>query len=161
MADPACLQCMSYLRTPVASTEGMVLSALSYFKIDTFGKWLRCLTNVCYVNTKKLGYLDKLRLSESFGTSGLCFILALLYRTFSHRFPHFLLRHVYALLYWAFPHRFKHNLVAKDVYALLLKSLPGVFFPFPCLSQILRSTPGLYWLYWLLRFFQGSLEVFG
>ena len=32
MADPACLQCMSYLRTPVASTEGIVLSALSYFK---------------------------------------------------------------------------------------------------------------------------------
>ena len=33
MADPACLQCMSYLRTPVASTEGIVLSALSYFKL--------------------------------------------------------------------------------------------------------------------------------
>ena len=33
MADPACLQCMFYLRTPVASTEGIVLSALSYFKL--------------------------------------------------------------------------------------------------------------------------------
>ena len=33
MTDPACLQCMSYLRTPVASTEGVVLSALSYFKL--------------------------------------------------------------------------------------------------------------------------------
>ena len=30
MADPACLQCMSYLRTPVTSTEGI---ALSYFKL--------------------------------------------------------------------------------------------------------------------------------
>ena len=51
--DLSCLQCMSYLRTPVASTEGMVLSALFLLQIDTFGKWLRCLTNVCYVNTKK------------------------------------------------------------------------------------------------------------
>ena len=33
MADPACLQCMSYLRIPVASTEGIVLSALSFFKL--------------------------------------------------------------------------------------------------------------------------------
>ena len=31
------------------------------FQFDTFGKWLRCLTNVCYVNIKKLRYLDKLR----------------------------------------------------------------------------------------------------
>ena len=60
--DLSCLQCMSYLKTPVASTEGIVLSTLSYIlQIDTFGKWLRCLTNVCYVNTNKLRYLDKLR----------------------------------------------------------------------------------------------------
>ena len=30
-------------------------------QIDTFGKWLRCLTNVCYVKLKKIRYLDKLR----------------------------------------------------------------------------------------------------
>ena len=33
MADPVCLQCMSYLRTSMASTEGIVFSALSYFKL--------------------------------------------------------------------------------------------------------------------------------
>ena len=39
MADPTCLQCMSYLRTPMA------YSPFSPFllQIDTFGKWLRCL----------------------------------------------------------------------------------------------------------------------
>ena len=35
---------------------------------------------------------------------------------------------------------FLSNFVATDVYALSLKSLPGVFFSFPCLSQFLSST---------------------
>ena len=47
MEDPACLQCMSYLRTPVATTEGIILSAFSYFNMTL-------LTNVCYENTKKI-----------------------------------------------------------------------------------------------------------
>ena len=37
MATSACLQCMFYIRTPVASTEGIVLLALSYFKLTLLG----------------------------------------------------------------------------------------------------------------------------
>ena len=37
---------------------------------DTFGKWCRCLTNVCYLKLKKRRYLDKCRLSASAETSG-------------------------------------------------------------------------------------------
>ena len=42
---------------------------------------------------------------------------------------------------------FLSNFVATDVYALLLKSLPRVFFSFPCLSQNLSNSPALtvYW----------------
>ena len=36
---------------------------------DTFGKWCRCLTNVCYLKLKKHRYLDKCRLSASAKTS--------------------------------------------------------------------------------------------
>ena len=38
---------------------------------------------------------------------------------------------------------FLSNYVATDVYALLLKSLPIVFFSYPCLGQNLSSTPGV------------------
>ena len=55
---------------PEASTGGTGLSRPFLLQIDTFGKWLRYLTNVCYVKLKKLRYLDKLRLSESGGASG-------------------------------------------------------------------------------------------
>jgi len=85
----------------------------------------------------------------------LCLILSLLYRTFSHRFKHFLLHfvatHVHALLYWAFSHRFTRNIVAfcrkrclRTFVKILARSLfflAGSLFSFPCLSQILSSTP--------------------
>ena len=49
MAKSACLQCISE-----ASTGGTGLSSPFLLQIDTFGKWLRYLTNVCYVKLKKL-----------------------------------------------------------------------------------------------------------
>ena len=54
---------------PEASTGGTGLSRPFLLQIDTFGKWLRYPTNVCYVKLKKLRYLDKLRWSESGGAS--------------------------------------------------------------------------------------------
>ena len=44
---------------------------LSKIKIchDTFGKWCRCLHNVCYVKLKKCRYLDKCRLSAPVGST--------------------------------------------------------------------------------------------
>ena len=42
---------------------------------------------------------------------------------------------------WIFFLKFTHVFVATDVYALLLKSLPRVFFSYPCLGQNLSSTP--------------------
>merc|ERR1719341_2371251 len=42
---------------------------------------------------------------------------------------------------WIFFLKFTHVFVATDVYALLLKSLPIVFFSYPCLGQNLSSTP--------------------
>ena len=60
----------------------------------------------------------------------LCLSLSLLCRTFPYRYTHFLSYFV-AFFYWAFSHRFTHDLVAKEVYALLLKSLPRVFFSLP------------------------------
>ena len=63
----------------------------------------------------------------------------------------FVTTHVYALLYWAFSHRFTHNLVAfcrkrrlrafVNILAGSLFFLVGRLFSFPCLSQILSSTP--------------------
>ena len=45
------------------------LSALSFFKL-TFGKWCRCLHNVCYLKLKKRRYLDKCRLSALAESTG-------------------------------------------------------------------------------------------
>ena len=44
-------------------TEATVLVSPSLLQIDTFGKWCRCLHNVCYLKLKKRRYLDKCRLS--------------------------------------------------------------------------------------------------
>ena len=46
-------------------TEGTAHYSPFLLHTDTFGKLLRCLTNVCNVKLKKLRYLNKLRLSES------------------------------------------------------------------------------------------------
>ena len=50
-------------------TEATVLVSPSLLQIDTFGKWCRCLHNVCYVKLKKRRYLDKCRLSAPAGIS--------------------------------------------------------------------------------------------
>ena len=54
MAESAC--CIAF-----PETEGIGLSSPFFLQIDTFGKLLRYLTNVCYLKLKKLRYLDKLR----------------------------------------------------------------------------------------------------
>ena len=74
------------------------------------------------------------------------------YDIFPQIYAFFVATHVYALLYWAFPHRFTHNLVAFSrkrrlrafvkILAGSLFFLAGSLFSFPCLSQILSSTPG-------------------
>ena len=57
MAESACLQC------PKPLTEATVLVRPFLLQIDTFGKWCRCLHNVCYLKLKKRRYLDKCILS--------------------------------------------------------------------------------------------------
>ena len=52
-----------YNACPQPQTEATVLVSPSLLQIDTFGKWCRCLHNVCYVKLKKCRYLDKCRLS--------------------------------------------------------------------------------------------------
>ena len=64
MAESACLQC------PKPLTEATVLVRPFLLQIDTFGKWCRCLHNVCYLKLKKRRYLDKCRLSAPAGISG-------------------------------------------------------------------------------------------
>ena len=54
-----------YNACPQPRTEATVLVSPSLLQIDTFGKWCRCLTNVCYLKLKKRRYLDKCRLSAS------------------------------------------------------------------------------------------------
>ena len=61
-----------YNACPQPLTEATVLVSPFLLQIDTFGKWRRCLTNVCYLKLKKLRYLDKLRLSESAEASDDC-----------------------------------------------------------------------------------------
>ena len=64
MAESACLQC------PKPLTEATVLVRPFLLQIDTFGKWCRCLHNVCYLKLKKRRYLDKCRLSAPAEASG-------------------------------------------------------------------------------------------
>ena len=52
-----------YNACPQPRTEATVLVSPSLLQIDTFGKWCRCLHNVCYLKLKKHRYLDKCRLS--------------------------------------------------------------------------------------------------
>ena len=52
-----------YNACPQPQTEATVLVSPSLLQIDTFGKWCRCLHNVCYLKLKKRRYLDKCRLS--------------------------------------------------------------------------------------------------
>ena len=59
-----------YNACPQPQTEATVLVSPSLLQIDTFGKWCRCLHNVCYVKLKKRRYLDKCRLSAPAGISG-------------------------------------------------------------------------------------------
>ena len=56
-----------YNACPQPQTEATVLVSPSLLQIDTFGKWCRCLHNVCYVKLKKRRYLDKCRLSAPAG----------------------------------------------------------------------------------------------
>ena len=56
-----------YNACPQPQTEATVLVSPSLLQIDTFGKWCRCLHNVCYVKLKKRRYLDKGRLSATAG----------------------------------------------------------------------------------------------
>ena len=58
-----------YNACPQPQTEATVLVSPSLLQIDTFGKWCRCLHNVCYVKLKKRRYLDKCRLSAPAGSS--------------------------------------------------------------------------------------------
>ena len=58
-----------YNACPQPQTEATVLVSPSLLQIDTFGKWCRCLHNVCYVKLKKRRYLDKCRLSALAGIS--------------------------------------------------------------------------------------------
>ena len=62
-----------YNACPQPQTEATVLVSPSLLQIDTFGKWCRCLHNVCYVKLKKRRYLDKCRLSAPAGISDLDF----------------------------------------------------------------------------------------
>ena len=59
-----------YNACPQPQTEATVLVSPSLLQIDTFGKWCRCLHNVCYVKLKKCRYLDNCRLSEPAVISG-------------------------------------------------------------------------------------------
>ena len=58
-----------YNACPQPQTEATVLVSPSLLQIDTFGKWCRCLHNVCYLKLKKRRYLDKCRLSAPAGIS--------------------------------------------------------------------------------------------
>ena len=59
-----------YNACPQPQTEATVLVSPSLLQIDTFGKWCRCLHNVCYVKLKKRRYLDKCRLSAPADSTG-------------------------------------------------------------------------------------------
>ena len=60
-AGSAQLQCMSIVQPQDSWAFNWRSSPFSHFllQIDTFGKWLRCLTYVCYVNLQKLRFLEK------------------------------------------------------------------------------------------------------
>ena len=58
-----------YNACPQPQTEATVLVSPSLLQIDTFGKWCRCLHNVCYVKLKKRRYLGECRLSALAGIS--------------------------------------------------------------------------------------------
>ena len=58
-----------YNACPQPQTEATVLVSPSLLQIDTFGKWYRCLHNVCYVKLKKRRYLDRSRLSAPAGST--------------------------------------------------------------------------------------------
>ena len=59
-----------YNACPQPQTEATVLVSPSLLQIDTFGKWCRCLHNVCYLKLKKRRYLDKCRLSAPADSTG-------------------------------------------------------------------------------------------
>ena len=46
---------------PAPASKEVLLFSPFLLQNNTFGKRLRCLTKVCYLKLKKLGYLDKLR----------------------------------------------------------------------------------------------------
>ena len=58
-----CQSLLLYNACPQPHTEATVLVGPSSLQIDTFGKWCRCLHNVCYLKLKRRRYLDKCRLS--------------------------------------------------------------------------------------------------
>ena len=59
-----------YNACPQPQTEATVLVSPSLLQIDTFGKWCRCLHNVCYLKLKNRRYLDKCRLSAPADSTG-------------------------------------------------------------------------------------------
>ena len=59
-----------YNACPQPQTEATVLVSPSLLQIDTFGKWCRCLHNVCYLKLKKRRYLGKCRLSAPADSTG-------------------------------------------------------------------------------------------
>ena len=60
-----------YNACPQPQTEATVLVSPSLLQIDTFGKWCRCLHNVCYLKLEKSRYLDKCGLSAPADSTGL------------------------------------------------------------------------------------------
>ena len=51
-----------YNASPQPQTKATVLVSPSLLQIDTFGRWCRCLHNVCYVKLKKRRYLKKMQI---------------------------------------------------------------------------------------------------
>ena len=60
-----------YNECPQPQTEATVLVSPFLLQIDTFGKWCRCLHNVCYLKLKKRRYLDICRLSAPADSTGI------------------------------------------------------------------------------------------
>ena len=68
-----------YNACPQPQTEATVLVSPSLLQIDTFGKWCRCLHNVCYLKLKKRRYLDKCRLFVPADSTGPAVIWTYIY----------------------------------------------------------------------------------
>ena len=105
-----------YNACPQPQTEATVLVSPSLLQIDTFGKWCRCLHNVCYLKLKKRRYLDKCRLSAPADSTA---SVSPLFGSFEYVFHH----HesfsqpyeFFALPLFLFSHRFLHQSVFSSL----------------------------------------------